>query len=146
MEKLSPFLITKIENGALLYYFIPPDLGLTFSKIKEIKYQFMLLNDMIFCIFNDSLVVPIEILKDFDFRAQRYLYFMKYSLESIYSEILFVFEITEEFLINYKGFEHFLEYKKKTEEMGKKEIEQEKKEEITKAEETKTEEEAKALN
>jgi hypothetical protein len=148
-EKLLPFLATRVENGVLLYYIVL-DSNLPFLKTKEIKYQFMSFNDAIFCIFNDFWVVPMEILKDLDLKTQRYLYFMKYSLESIYSEILFVFEITEEFLINYKGFEHFLEYKK-IEEMKKEKIEQiieQEKEETTKTEKKAktTEEEAKALN
>jgi hypothetical protein len=45
---------------------------------------------------------------------------MKYGLENIFSEIVWIFEIYDEFLINYKGFKHFLEYKKKFEEEKKK--------------------------
>jgi hypothetical protein len=132
-KKIFPFLITKVENGVLLYFFIS-DTDLPFSKIKEIKYQFISFDNMDFCVFNDFLTVPIEILKDLDLKVQKYLYFMKYNLENIYSEIIFVFEIDDEFLINYKGFEHFLEYKKKIEKENI-EIEKENKE-ITKTEET----------
>jgi hypothetical protein len=37
---------------------------------------------------------------------------MKYELESMYSELLFAFEIDEEFIINYKAYKTFLDYKK----------------------------------
>jgi hypothetical protein len=37
---------------------------------------------------------------------------MKCELESMYSELFFVFEIDEEFIINYKAYKTFLEYKK----------------------------------
>jgi hypothetical protein len=140
-KKLFPFLATKVENGVLLYFFVP-DSELSFPKTKEIKYEFISFDDMNFCVFNDFWMVPIEILRDLNFKVQKYLYFMKYNLGNIYSEIIFVFEINEEFLINYKGYEYFLEYKKKIE---KEKIEMEEVE-MEKKEITKTEEEIKIQN
>ena len=155
-KKLFPFLATKVENGVLLYFFVL-DSDLSFPKTKEIKYEFISFDDMNFCVFNDFWMVPIEILRDLDFKVQKYLYFMKYNLGNIYSEINFVFEINEEFLINYKGYEYFLEYKNKIEkeQIEKEQIEKEKIEkekiemeevEIEKKEITKTEEEIKIQN
>jgi hypothetical protein len=46
---------------------------------------------------------------------------MKYDFTSIYSELFFAFEIEDEFIINYKAYKTFLEYRK-TLELGKKEF------------------------
>jgi hypothetical protein len=43
---------------------------------------------------------------------------MKYGLENMYSELLFVFEIDEDFIINYKAYKTFLEYKKTQESLN----------------------------
>ena len=37
---------------------------------------------------------------------------MRYGFDKIYSELVWVFEINEDFIINYKAFKTFLEYKK----------------------------------
>jgi hypothetical protein len=37
---------------------------------------------------------------------------MRYGFDKIYSELVWVFEINEDFIINYKAFKKFVEYKK----------------------------------
>jgi hypothetical protein len=37
---------------------------------------------------------------------------MRYGFDKIYSELVWAFEINEDFIINYKAFKTFLEYKK----------------------------------
>jgi hypothetical protein len=37
---------------------------------------------------------------------------MRYGFDKIYSELVWVFEINEDFIINYKAFKTFVEYKK----------------------------------
>jgi hypothetical protein len=37
---------------------------------------------------------------------------MRYGFDKIYSELIWVFEIDEDFIINYKAFKTFVEYKK----------------------------------
>jgi hypothetical protein len=118
---LLPFPITEIENGALLYYFIfDPTLTLNNKKTGKgnspIKYQFISYEDKGFCLFNDMYAVPLELFEKLDLKTQKFLYFMKYSIDNLYSEVFLIFEIDEEFLINYKAYKTFLtEYKKKLE-------------------------------
>ena len=118
---LLPFPITEIENGALLYYFIfDPTLNLNNKKTgkgtNQIKYQFVSYEDKGFCLFNDMYAVPLELFEKLDLKNQKILYFMKYGIDNIYSEVFLVFEIDEEFLINYKAYKTFLtEYQKKLE-------------------------------
>jgi len=69
---------------------------------------------------------------------------MKCELESMYSELFFVFEIDEEFIINYKAYKTFLEYKK-TLESEKRLNDQESLKESEKEKIDKTEEETKVL-
>jgi hypothetical protein len=121
-----PFPITEIENGALLYYFIfSPDwenkTNKKFGKktekiIDQIKYQFVSYENQNYCLFNDIYAVPLDLFEKLDLKTQKFLYFMKYSPDSPYSEVIFVFEIDEEFMINYKAYQTFLlEYKKRLE-------------------------------
>jgi|YNPMSStandDraft_1061717.scaffolds.fasta_scaffold117973_2 hypothetical protein len=37
---------------------------------------------------------------------------MRYGFDKIYSELVWIFEINEDFIINYKAFKTFVEYKK----------------------------------
>jgi hypothetical protein len=119
---LLPFPITEIENGALLYYFIvDPNLEnrinkKTGKKTEQIKYQFISYEGKEYCLFNDIYAVPLELFERLNLKTQKFLYFMKYSMDNLYSEVFLVFEIDEEFLINYKAYKTFLlEYKKKLE-------------------------------
>jgi len=109
-----PFPITEIENGVLLYYFIYDQslVNKINKKINKIKYQFVSYEGKDYCLFNDIYAVPMELFERLDLKTQKFLYFMKCELESMYSELFFVFEIDEEFIINYKAYKTFLEYKK----------------------------------
>jgi hypothetical protein len=115
---LLPFPITEIENGVLLYYFIvDPSLENNIKekigkRVGKIKYQFISYKEKDYCLFNDIFAVPMELFERLDLKTQKFLYFMKYSMDSLYSEVILVFEIDEEFIINYKAFKAFLEYKK----------------------------------
>jgi hypothetical protein len=106
-----PFPVTEVENGVLLYYFVD-NTDLINKKIKQIKYQFASYEGKDFCLFNDIWAVPLEIFEKLDLKSQKFLYFMKYDFTSIYSELFFTFEIDEEFIVNYKAYKTFLEYKK----------------------------------
>jgi hypothetical protein len=67
---------------------------------------------MVLCLFNNFWAVPLELFEKIDFKRQKFLYFMRYGFDKIYSELIWVFEINEDFIINYKAFKTFLEYKK----------------------------------
>jgi hypothetical protein len=121
-DLLLPFPITEIENGALLYYFIfDPNIDnktnkKTGKKTDQIKYQFISYKGGDFCLFNDMYAVPLELFEKLDLKTQKFLYFMKYGMDKLYSEVFFVFEIDEEFMINYKAYKTFLfEYQKRLE-------------------------------
>jgi hypothetical protein len=136
-----PFPVTEIENGVLLYYFVYNP-NLVNKKINKIKYQFVSYDGKDYCLFNDIYAVPMEIFEKLDLKTQKFLYFMKYELENMYSELFFVFEIDEEFIVNYKAYKTFLEYKKTLEfekrlndQESLKESEKEKVEKIDKTEE-----------
>jgi hypothetical protein len=109
-----PFPITEIENGALLYYFVydPSLVNKINKKINKIKYQFVSYDGKDYCLFNDIYAVPMELFERLDLKTQKLLYFMKYDMYCMYSELFFVFEIDEEFIINYKAYKTFLEYRK----------------------------------
>jgi hypothetical protein len=147
-----PFPVTEVENGVLLYYFVDNTVLIN-KKIKQIKYQFASYEGKDFCIFNDIWAVPLEIFEKLDLKSQKFLYFMKYDFTSIYSELFFTFEIDEEFIVNYKAYKTFLEYKKTLELEKKfnnqenlKENEESVEEKVAKIEKTKDEvDEAKAL-
>jgi hypothetical protein len=69
-----------------------------------------------YCLFNDIYAVPTELFERLDLKTQKFLYFMKYGINNPYAEVFLVFEIDEEFMINYKAYKTFLsEYKKKLE-------------------------------
>jgi len=76
-----------------------------------------------YCLFNDIWAVPLELFERIDLKNQKFLYFMRYGFDKIYSELVWVFEINEEFIINYKAFKTFLEYKKLEEETKEPKIE-----------------------
>jgi hypothetical protein len=114
IDFLLPYPITEVENGALLYYLIL-DPNLANQKIDTIKYQFVSYEGKEYCLFNDIYAVPMELFEKFDLKNQKFLYFMKYDFTSIYSELFFAFEIDDEFIINYKAYKTFLEYRKKLE-------------------------------
>jgi hypothetical protein len=140
-EFYFPFPITETEDGVLLYYHVI-DQSLVNQKFNKIKYQFMFYRDMIFCVFNDTWAVPMEILEKIDLKNQRTLYFIRYGLDSLFSEVFFTFEIDEEFLVNYKAYKTFLEFKKTLE--FERDKEQEEKQEENK-EEKNNEEKSRAL-
>jgi hypothetical protein len=120
---LLPYPITEVENGVLLYYLIYdpstipiPSLGNKKTKMttnqNQIKYQFISHIGHDYCLFNDIWAVPLELFEKIDFKRQNFLYFMRYGFDKIYSELVWVFEINEDFIINYKAFKTFVEYKK----------------------------------
>jgi|GEM_PF-6809411 len=137
---LLPYPITEVENGVLLYYFIYdlktiPIPSLRNKKTKvitntdKIEYQFISCIGHDYCLFNDIWAVPLELFERIDLKTQKFLYFMRYGFDKIYSELVWVFEINEDFIINYKAYKTFLEYKKQLEEetkIGEKEIKIEK--------------------
>jgi hypothetical protein len=151
-DLVFPFPITEVENGVLLYYFVD-NTDLINKKISQIKYQFVSYEGKDFCLFNDIWAVPLEIFEKLDLKSQKFLYFMKYDFTSIYSELFFTFEIDEEFIVNYKAYKTFLEYKKTLELEKKsnnqenlKENEESVEEKVEEIEKTKDEvDEAKAL-
>jgi hypothetical protein len=110
-EFYFPFPITETEDGVLLYYYVI-DQNLVEQKFNKIKYQLMTYHNMLFCVFNDFWAVPMVIFEKIDLRTQRTLYFVRYDLDSLFSEVFFTFEIDEEFIINYKAYKTFLEYQK----------------------------------
>jgi hypothetical protein len=110
-EFYFPFPITETEDGVLLYYHVI-DQSLVNQKFNKIKYQFMTYHDMLFCVFNDIWAVPMAIFEKIDLKTQRTLYFIRYGLDNLFSEVFFTFEIDEEFLVNYKAYKTFLEFKK----------------------------------
>jgi hypothetical protein len=131
-EILLPYPITEVENGVLLYYLIYdpsttpiPSLGSKKTKLTtnqdKIKYQFISHIGQDFCLFNDIWAVPLELFERIDFKTQKFLYFMRYGFDKIYSELVWVFEINEDFIINYKAFKTFVEYKKLEKETAMKE-------------------------
>jgi len=120
---LLPYPITEVENGVLLYYLIYdpstipiPPLGNKKTKMTtnqdQIKYQFISHIGHDYCLFNDIWAVPLELFEKIDLKRQKFLYFMRYGFDKIYSELVWVFEINEDFIINYKAFKTFVEYKK----------------------------------
>jgi len=106
-----PFPITEVEDGIILYYFTP-----TKGILNKVDYKFVLENDKIYCVFNDTWAFPVEeILQKFDIKRQKYLYFMSYGFESLYSSLFLTFEMDEDFIVNYKAFQSFLKYKESLE-------------------------------
>jgi hypothetical protein len=114
-DLVFPFPVSEVENGVLLYYFVY-DPNWANKKIDKIKYQFVSYDGKDYCLFNDIWAVPMEIFERLferpDLKTQKFLYFMKYNFTSIYSELFFTFEIDEEFIVNYKAYKTFLEYRK----------------------------------
>jgi hypothetical protein len=106
-----PYPITETENGVILYYFISDTSLINKKPTRDIEYQFISYGNKDYCLFDNKWAVSVDLLSKVNFKEQKYLFFMRYGMDSVYSTLLFVFEMDEDFIVNYKAFQSFLKYK-----------------------------------
>lgn len=119
MSTILPYPITWVEDGVILYYFITEQINP--NSIKKVSFSFKedLPKDV--CVFNEMFAVPLDIIERALQNKLKYLYFMGYNFQNVESWSILSFEISTDFIIEFKSYLRYKElYEKQNQQFSEK--------------------------